>query len=162
MAAGRAVSQWTVYDGRPRQGPRAAALRGVCSCGWNGPEQRLDWEQIDGQDLQTTGASAADTCMRDWDGHTHEVERSAVPLPEAVTALLAQLEVEVEKLAKSSPLAAIRAARRMEVLAVQTAYWPAHDARRDADLGQAAAALGLGESGARALLARFGRWSPYS
>ncbi|MET7826818.1 hypothetical protein ABZT23_19270 [Streptomyces sp. NPDC005386] len=98
--------------------------------------------------------------MRDWDKHTVEVERSAVPLPEAVTTLLAQLETEVEKRAKSSPLAAIRAARRLEVLAAQTAYWPACDARRDAEPGQAAAALGLDESGARALLARFGRWSP--
>ncbi|MFJ4894965.1 hypothetical protein ACIP5U_33975 [Streptomyces sp. NPDC088788] len=159
---GQAVSQWSVYDGRSRQGARAAALRAVCSCGWNGPEQRLDWEEIGDQDLQTAGAGAADTCMRDWDAHTVEVERSAVPLPEAVTVLLEQLEVEVEKLAKSSPLAAIRAARRLEVLAAQTAYWPARDARRDADAGQAAAALGLDESGARALLARFGRWSPYS
>ncbi|MFE9812603.1 hypothetical protein ACFYRN_41250 [Streptomyces sp. NPDC005227] len=97
----------------------------------------------------------------DWDEHTVEVERSAVPLPDTVTTLLAQVEVEAEKLAKSSPLAAIRAARRLEVHAAQTAYWPARDARRDADLGQAAAALGLDECGARALLARLGRWSPY-
>ncbi|MFJ7300256.1 hypothetical protein [Streptomyces sp. NPDC099088] len=60
-------------------------------------------------------------------------------------------------MAKSSPLAAIRAARRLEVLAAQTAYWPARDACRDADAGQVAAALGLDESGARAVLARFGR-----
>ncbi|MET7390842.1 hypothetical protein ACFYPT_35555 [Streptomyces sp. NPDC005529] len=158
---GQSLSQWTVFDGHPRQGPRAAALRAVCSCGWNGPAQRLDWEEIGDQDLQTAGAAAADTCMRDWDEHTLEVERSAVPLPEAVTGLLAQLEVEVEKLAKSSPLAAIRAARRLEVLAAQTAYWPARGVRTDADLAQAAAALGLEESGARALLARFGRRSPY-
>ncbi|MER5876129.1 hypothetical protein ABT119_09395 [Streptomyces sp. NPDC001910] len=158
---GQAVSQWTVYDGRPRQGRRAAALRAVCSCGWSGPEQRLDWDEIGDQDLQTAGAAAADICMRDWDEHTVEVERSAVPLPEAVTGLLAQLEVEVEKLAKSSPLAAIRAARRLEVLAAQTAYWPARDTLGDADLGQPAAALGLDESGARALLARFGRRGPY-
>lgn len=60
--------------------------------------------------------------MRDWDEHSVEVERSAVPLPEAVTGLLAQLEVEVEKLAKSSPLAAIPAARRLGLLATQSAY----------------------------------------
>ncbi|MFJ7300287.1 hypothetical protein [Streptomyces sp. NPDC099088] len=90
------------------------------------------------------------------------MERSAVPLSEAVTILLRQLEMEIEKPVKSSPLAAIRAARRLEVLSAQTAYWPARDARRDADLRQVAAALGLDESGARAVLARFGRWSPYS
>ncbi|MFG2440542.1 hypothetical protein [Streptomyces sp. NPDC048508] len=140
---------------------RAAALRAVCSYGWNGLEQRLDWEEIGDQDLQAAGVGAADMCMRDWDEHTVELERSAVPLPEAVTVLLAQLEVEVEKVAKSSPPAAIRAARRLEVLAAQTAYWPARDARRDAGLVQAAAVLGLDEAGARAVLARFGRWSPY-
>lgn len=41
---------------------RAAALPAVCSCGWNGPEQRLDREQFGEQDLQTTGAGVADTC----------------------------------------------------------------------------------------------------
>ncbi|MEV5785021.1 hypothetical protein AB0L42_29010 [Streptomyces sp. NPDC052287] len=159
---GRSVSQWEVYDGRTGQAPRAAALRAVCSCGWMGPDQRLDWEQIGDQDLQDGGAGVADACMRDWDEHTAEVDRSAVPLPESFSALLAQMEVEIAMLAKSSPLAAVRAARRLEVLAMQTAYWPAREARKDADPEQAAAALGLNERGARALLARFGRWSPYS
>ncbi|MEU0039811.1 hypothetical protein [Streptomyces sp. NPDC006333] len=86
----------------------------------------------------------------------------AVPLPESCTALLPQLEVEIETLAKAAPLAAVRAARRLEVLATQTAYWPARDAGKDTDPGQAAAALGLDVSGARQLLARFGRSSPYS
>lgn len=96
-------SAWSCTTARSR----AAPLRAVCSCGWNGPEQCLHWEEIGDQHLQTAGSGAADTCMRDWDEHTIEVERSAVLLPEAVTALLAQLEVEVEKPAKSSPLAAI-------------------------------------------------------
>nr|QIY92885.1 hypothetical protein HEP87_00915 [Streptomyces sp. S1D4-11] len=64
--------------------------------------------------------------------YTAEVERSAVPLPESLTALVAQLESEIETLAKSSPLAAVRAARRLEVIATQTAYWPAREARQDA------------------------------
>ncbi len=58
--------------------------------------------------------------MRDWDTHTVEVEKSAVVLPDTVTALLSRLE-------KTSPLAALRAARRLEVTAVQVGYWPAHD-----------------------------------
>lgn len=62
---GQSVSQWTVYDGRNGQGPRVAALRAVCSCGSNGPGQRLDWEQFGDQDLQAAGACAADTCLRD-------------------------------------------------------------------------------------------------
>ncbi|MET7608256.1 hypothetical protein ABZS96_38765 [Streptomyces avermitilis] len=158
---GRSVSQWNVYDGRVGQAPRAAALRAVCSCGWTGPEQRLDWAQIGDQELQDAGARAADICMQDWDVHTAEVERSAAALPESFTALVSQLESEIETLAKSSPLAAVRAARRLEVIAMQAAYWPAREARKDAHLEQAAAALGLDERAARHLLARFGRSNPY-
>ncbi|MFI5690065.1 hypothetical protein [Streptomyces sp. NPDC051636] len=99
--------------------------------------------------------------MRDWDAHTVKVEKSAVALPETVTALLAQLEEEIEKLAKTSPLAALRAARRLEVTASQAGYWPAQDARRDTTAGQAAAALGVNDDVVWKLLARLGRWSPY-
>ncbi|MFH8558891.1 hypothetical protein ACH4FE_35615 [Streptomyces celluloflavus] len=155
------VSQWSVYDGHAAYVPRAAALRAVCSCGWAGPEHTLDWEAIGDQELVEAGAHAADACMEKWDEHTAEVEQSTVPLPEAVTALLRQLEEQIEKLAKDSPLAAVRAARRLEVTAVQVAYWPAHDARRDASIEQVAAALGLNEGATRGLMARFGRWSPY-
>ncbi|MFF0383026.1 hypothetical protein [Streptomyces sp. NPDC004286] len=45
--------------------------------------------------------------------------------------------------------------------AEQLGYWAAQDADRDAAPGEAAAALGLSESAARNLLARFGRWSPF-
>ncbi|MBM4795954.1 hypothetical protein HXP44_28845 [Streptomyces sioyaensis] len=158
---GESVSQWSVYDGASAHGPRAAALRAVCSCGWNGPERRLDWGVIGERKLVEAAGGTADTCMEDWDAHTAEVEDSAIPLPEAVTALLAQLQEEVEKLAKTSPLAAVRAARRLEVTAGQVGYWPAHHARRDTTVEQAAAALGLNEDAARKLMARFGGWSPY-
>ncbi|REK84462.1 hypothetical protein DY245_43195 [Streptomyces inhibens] len=158
---GRSVSEWSVYDGGLAHGPRAAALRAVCSCGWSGPEHRLDWDVIGEQKLIEAAHGTADTCMEDWDTHTAEVDRSAIPLPETVTSLLTQLHEEIEKLAKISPLAAVRAARRMEVTAAQVGYWPAHDARRDATAEQAAAALGLNEDAARKLMARFGGWSPY-
>ncbi|WP_434597933.1 hypothetical protein [Streptomyces sp. A5-4] len=158
---GQSVSEWSVYDGRDFHGPRAAALRAVCSCGWTGPERTLDWEAIGDRDLADAGGGAASTCTLDWDAHTVEVGRLAIPLPETVTSLLTQLQEEIEKLAKTSPLAALRAARRLEVTAVEVAYWPAHDARQDATPGQAATALGLNEDAARKLMARFGRWSPY-
>ncbi|WP_032918590.1 hypothetical protein [Streptomyces rimosus] len=158
---GPSVSQWSVYDGCFAHVPRAAALRAVCSCGWTGTEHGLDWDAIGDQKLSEAGAGAADACMEDWDVHTEEVERSAIPLPEAFTTALTQLGEEVEKLAKTSPLAALRAARLLEVTAVQAGYWPAHDARQDTSPEQAAAALGLNEDEARKLMARFGRWSPY-
>ncbi|KAA6223997.1 hypothetical protein CP973_20600 [Streptomyces albofaciens JCM 4342] len=160
-AGGPSVSQWSVYDGCFAYVPRAAALRAVCSCGWTGEKHELDWGDIGEQKLAEAGAGAANTCMQDWDEHTEEVERSAVPLPEPFTALLSQLGEEVEKLGKTSPLAALRAARLLEVTAVQAGYWPAHDARRDTSPEKAAAALGLNEDAARKLMARFGRWNPY-
>ncbi|MGX1855195.1 hypothetical protein OIU91_40240 [Streptomyces sp. NBC_01456] len=158
---GRSVSEWSVYDGRFAYGPRAAALRAVCSCGWNGPEHELDWDMIGERKLIEAAGGTADTCAQDWDAHTVEVEQSAIPLPETVTALLAQLQEEIEKLAKTSPLAAVRAARRLEVAAGQVGYGPAHEARQDTTAEQAAAALGLTEEAARKLMARFGGWSPY-
>ncbi|MCT9010540.1 hypothetical protein [Streptomyces rhizosphaerihabitans] len=82
-------------------------MRAVCSCGWNGPEQRLDWEVIGKQELQDRELlrrmPACRTGMRTpprWSGRLF-------------TALVAQLEAEIETLAKSSPLAAVRAARRL-------------------------------------------------
>ncbi|MEU5208750.1 hypothetical protein [Streptomyces sp. NPDC020742] len=160
-AGGESVSQWNVYDGSFARGPRAAALRAVCSCGWHGPKHELDWDAIGDQELIEAAGGTADTCLEDWDEHTAEVERSTLPLPETVIALLAQLQAEIEKLAKTSPLAAVRAARRLEVAAAQVGYWPAHDARQGTTPEQAAAALGLDEDAARKLLAHFGRWSPY-
>lgn len=159
--SGRSVSQWSVYDGRRFHGPRAASLRAVCACGWSGSERRLDWEQIGEQDLSEAAGGTADDCAQDWDAHIVEVEQAAIPLPETVTSLLTQLQEEIEKLAKTSPLAAVRAARRLEVTAVEVAYWPAYDSRGDTSPEQVAAALGLNEAAAIELMARFGRWSQY-
>ncbi|MCX5129476.1 hypothetical protein [Streptomyces sp. NBC_00347] len=89
---GESVSQWHPYDGRRPRVPRAAALRAVCSCGWAGPDRRLDWEAISDQDLEDGGDGEADACERDGDGHTANVEALTVPLPEAVTILLERLE----------------------------------------------------------------------
>ncbi|MFF7234554.1 hypothetical protein [Streptomyces sioyaensis] len=77
--------------------------------------------------------------MRDWDAHTAEVEGPDIALLETVPALLIPMEEGIEKLAKASPLAALRAARRLEVTAMQVGYWSARAARQDATTGQAAA-----------------------
>lgn len=119
---GHAVSQWSAYDGRYPRVPRAAALRGVCSCGWTGPAHDLDWDQIGDQALAEAAGGTADTCTQDWDTHTAEVDQVAIPLPETFTKLLSQLVTEIETLAKTSPLAALRAARQLEVTAARTAY----------------------------------------
>ncbi|MFI6002134.1 hypothetical protein ACIA98_17280 [Streptomyces sp. NPDC051366] len=156
------TSEWSVYDGRFPRVPRAAALRAVCSCGWAGPEHRLDWEAIGEQELAEAADDEADACVRDWDGHTVAVEATTVPLPDSLTVLLERLEEEIDKLAKTSPIAAVRAARRTQITAERSGYWAARATRQDLNAAQAAAALGLGEDAARKELARFGRWSPYS
>lgn len=68
-AGGAPVSQWSVYDGHFAHVPRAAALRAVCSCGWSGTRQQLDWGEIGDRELPEAGAGAADACFRDWDTH---------------------------------------------------------------------------------------------
>ncbi|WP_327302171.1 hypothetical protein OG730_00370 [Streptomyces sp. NBC_01298] len=158
---GDPVSQWSVYDGHWPHTPKAAALRAVCSCGWTGPEHRLDWEAIGDQDLEDGGSEQADAGERDWDGHTTEVETTTVPLPETVTTLLERLEAEIARLTKTSPVAGVRAARHLEIVAERVGYWAARDTAADLDTAQAAAHLGLNEDAARKLMARFGRWSPY-
>ncbi|MGW7059520.1 hypothetical protein ACWGHM_13355 [Streptomyces sp. NPDC054904] len=161
-SSGRSVSQWSVYDGRRFRGPRAAAVRAVCCCGWTGPDHRLDWALIGDRELVEAGDGQADACVRDWDGHIVQVEATTTPLPEAITVLLERLEEEIEKLTKTAPVAAVRAARRMEVTAGRVGYWAANGARADLSTEQAAAALGLNEDATRSLLARFGGWSRYA
>ncbi|MFJ3842261.1 hypothetical protein ACIPY6_43215 [Streptomyces sp. NPDC090054] len=161
-SAGRSVTRWSVYDGRSPRIPRAAVLRAVCSCGWTGPEHRLDRASIAGEILEESGDEQADACERDWDGHTARVEASAIPLPDSVTVLLERLEEEIEKLTRTSPVAAVRAARRLEVMAERVGYWAARGTRADLTTAQAAAALGVDERAAMRLMSRLGRWSPYS
>ncbi|MFD7450460.1 hypothetical protein [Kitasatospora sp. NPDC059827] len=156
------VSQWSVYDGTLRA-PRAHALRGVCSCGWTGPEHLLDWDDTDDPKLDRARVGVAIQCESDWwDTHLVEVEASAVPLPETITDLLSQLGEEIEKLGNTQPLAAVRAARKLEITAGDVAFWPARNAWNDNSTEQIAAALGLNEADARRLLHRFGRWNPYA
>ncbi|MYR84411.1 hypothetical protein GTY41_05465, partial [Streptomyces sp. SID685] len=97
----------------------------------------------------------------DWDTHIGEVARSAVPVPETINGLLDQLDQEIEKVGKDAPLAAVRAVRRLEVLAAQCAYGPAREVAQDLTPEQAAAAIGLNEEEARRHLARLGCFSLY-
>ncbi|MEU2395013.1 hypothetical protein [Streptomyces sp. NPDC007369] len=75
--------------------------------------------------------------------------------------LLDDVQLAIEQLAKDAPVAAVRAARRLEVIASRVGYTAAHESL-DQDPEQVAVALGLNVDKSRTLLARFGRWSPYS
>ncbi|KJS56101.1 hypothetical protein VM98_09160 [Streptomyces rubellomurinus subsp. indigoferus] len=153
---GHSVSQWSVYDGRHGR-PRAAALRAVCACGWSGPERRLDWEEFGEEELDVAGYPVAELCEQDWDDHLEDVDRSTLPLPETVACLLRQLEEEIDTLRASSPLAAVRAARKAEVVVQRAVERAARDVGYDMDLDDVAAALGLDDAEAKQLLIRLGR-----
>ncbi|MEV7730346.1 hypothetical protein AB0P15_37400 [Streptomyces sp. NPDC087917] len=156
------MSHWSVYDGgRPPAHP-AAALHAACSCGWKSPERQLDGEVIGDQDFAEVGDGQADACERAWDARTATVEASSLPLPDTVTDLLERLEEEIDKLAKTSPNAAVRAARRTQITAERVGYWAARATLHDRTPDQAAAALGLTERAPRGELARLGRYKPYT
>ncbi|CAM5295645.1 hypothetical protein GCM10010329_80350 [Streptomyces spiroverticillatus] len=159
-AYGTTSNLWVYYDGRRFHGPRADALRAVCSCGWVGEGRTLDWEQIGETPLREGGEDAADACFEDWDQHLQAVERAAVPLPQDLIALLEEVVSRIDALTADHPVAGVRAARRLEVLAAQVGV-AAHGAAH-ASPDEVAPALGISVDAARSLLARLGGWSVYS
>ncbi|MFI5764017.1 hypothetical protein ACIA8F_24145 [Streptomyces sp. NPDC051563] len=60
----------------------------------------------------------------------------------------------IDQLTKTAMVAAVRAARRLEVTAERIGYWAARGAANDPDTKRAAAQLGLNEDATRKLLAR--------
>ncbi|GAA1592889.1 hypothetical protein [Streptomyces globosus] len=159
--SGSTVRHWSVYDGsdHPRR-PQAHALRAECACGWKGRPRTVDWEAAGDLPFREHGSRTAEWCLEDWDQHTTAVHQTTIPLPAELRALLEDVAAAIEKLAEDAPVAAVKAARELEVIAARTAHWPAHQARAE-DPETVAAALGLNAGETRALLARFGGWSPY-
>ncbi|MFD4135291.1 hypothetical protein [Streptomyces goshikiensis] len=160
---GRDVRHWSVYDGGTplSQRPRAAVLHAECACGWTGPHRTIDETVASDRPFLEAGADAADRCVDDWDRHIAHVGDTTVPLPTELEILLENVTAAIEALTQESPIAAIKAARRLEVIAQRTAHWPSHKAREH-EPETVAAALGLNIKQTRTLLARFGGWSPYS
>ncbi|MEV5595292.1 hypothetical protein [Streptomyces sp. NPDC052496] len=155
-------SHWSIYDGRSPNTPRASAFRATCACGWVGARHALDWGKVGDQPLHTAAAADADRCLTDWDRHIVEVGETTVPVPEGIAGLLDKLEAEIERYAEESPVGAVKLARRMEISAANVGYWAARKARGALSTEDVAAGLGLSAGQAASLLARFGRWSPYS
>ncbi|WP_223241693.1 hypothetical protein [Streptomyces sp. CBMA123] len=162
---GPTTSFWTAYTGGHfGLAPKAHALRAVCSCGWSGPAQPADVDEPEGEEPEfgNQAYDVADTCQEQWDEHITEVERATVPLPEGVTDLLRRLGEEIEKLGSTSPVAALRAARKLELVAGQVGHWPARAVRNEMTPQAAGAALGLDDDGVRRLLTRFGSTATYA
>ncbi|MEU3774321.1 hypothetical protein AB0F11_14170 [Streptomyces sp. NPDC032472] len=153
------VRHWSVYDGDgpyvPR--PKAEVLRAECSCGWTGPQHTIDWTAPGDLPFRKSGLAMAAQCEQEWDSHITAVSATTIALPAELEALLDTIADAIENLAQDSPVAALKAARSLELIAQRTAHWPAHDARGQ-DPQEVAAALGLNVDDTQALLARFGGW----
>jgi hypothetical protein len=97
---------WWFYNGA--DGPRAAAVRGACECGWRGtqthPITRGDDEATEGTD-RPVGPAA------DWDAHVIAAE-GAVPYD--VEQMLTALQRRITELSATQPVTALRVAARVE------------------------------------------------
>ncbi|TDC18176.1 hypothetical protein E1265_25520 [Streptomyces sp. 8K308] len=146
-----AVSDWWIYDGTCGA-PRAAALRGSCSCGWRGTQHHpVDWAATtDLRDVDT------DPVYNDWARHIAEVDARSVPLPLGLEGLLGQLDEQLDALTTEAPLAALRAVAILERLARRVGRDAAEATLTDQvsceTVGQA---LGMAAGEARAHLRRY-------
>lgn len=107
----------------------------------------------DGRAFREAGMQQAEDCREDWDAHIVTVTESTIPLPAELATLLQTLNSRLEDLADASPVAALKAAHALEVIARRRAYWPARDVQR-LELAEVAAGLGLSEEAADELLER--------
>lgn len=103
-------TEWHAYDGRFGR-PRAALLRGTCSCGWRAmAEYPLDWttEPLYEADVDLSGPVA------DYDAHLSAIRDAAVQLPPDLTGLLTELVRQLDGLATEKPQGPRRAAAPAE------------------------------------------------
>ncbi|MFI5808923.1 hypothetical protein [Streptomyces sp. NPDC051561] len=157
---GTTSTWWGFYDGGEFHGPRAASLRAVCTCGWEGETHLLDWEAFGQEPLREAGYAVAGQCSDDWEEHVEQVEKATVGVPKELTGLLEQVRRRCADPAAESPVAVLKVARQLEVLAGDIGYEAAHEAQVR-PLEEVAAGLGIDPEAARRLLARFGRWNLY-
>lgn len=152
-ASSHRSSDWWIYTGE-LGAPVAAELRGACSCGWRGEARYpLDWESVDRQAPYLYDTSGPEG---DWGRHMAEVEAGAVPVPEELSALLDEVERQLDKLSFGAPLAALRAVSRLERIVTETGRRAAYGAEADAESGaQIGPGLGLPEGEARRRLLRY-------
>jgi hypothetical protein len=118
------TSELWAYNGKEGN-PRAAYVRGSCSCGWRGTNRYpVQWD-IDAvypePYVEESGA------REDWDRHIEEVESKTVPLPADVEDLLERLEERLSALGADSPLAALRAVGAVERIAKRIGWRVACD-----------------------------------
>ncbi|MGW7435343.1 hypothetical protein [Streptomyces sp. NPDC054849] len=146
-------TDWHAYDGRYGR-PRAAILRGSCSCGWRGmAEYPLDWATLTkGKPLCEAGVDLSGP-VADIDAHLSVVRDMAVPLPAGLSLLLTELACRLDGLAAVEPLVALKALADLRYVLAQVE----RDAVGEVVAGevaieQVATALGTSEAAARSHL----------
>ncbi|MFE7315914.1 hypothetical protein ACFU7T_22950 [Streptomyces sp. NPDC057555] len=156
---GHTSTYWAVYNGHRFSGPRAHVLRGVCACGWTGMQYPIDWERIGEAALyeDETACTDADQCLDDWYKHLDDVEASTIPYPADLNELLHKTDEALDAITSSAPAVALKAARRLEILAKTIGYHAANSAYRTLEFEELGTALGITAGEAENLLRRYRR-----
>lgn len=148
--------EWHIYDGRFGR-PRAAVLRGSCSCGWRGmAEYPLDWTELrkdkplDEADVDLSGPIA------DYDAHLSVIRDAAVQLPAELAELLTELVRRLDGLAVDEPLVALKALADLRYVIARSGQDAVHElAAGDVPIEEVAVALGTSETAARIYLGSY-------
>ncbi|MGW6940298.1 hypothetical protein ACWGF3_15075 [Streptomyces xanthophaeus] len=147
---------WHAYDGRFRR-PRAAALRGACSCGWRGAaEYPLDWALLgDDRPLYEADVDLSGP-VADYGAHLSIVRDAAVPLPSDLSVLLTEVAGRLAGLAVREPLVALKALADLQYVIARAGA----DAARGVlggrvPFAEVAVALGTSEQAARRYVTEF-------
>ncbi|MET9800138.1 hypothetical protein [Streptomyces sp. NPDC006368] len=132
--------EWWIYDGT-LGAPRADTLCAACACGWRGTGRlALDWDRTENlrDDVDVHAL------REEWTSHLARVEARTVPLPEGLDDQLALLTDTLGRLADDAPLAAMKAAARLERLAHGVGHRAAYGLDVDDETSWETMATGLG------------------
>ncbi|MET9568556.1 hypothetical protein ABZY34_05330 [Streptomyces virginiae] len=147
------TKEWHAYDGRFSR-PRAAALRGSCTCGWRGmAEYPLDWTVLPADrplyeaDVDLSGPIA------DYGAHLSVIRDAAVQLPAELTGILTELVGRLGGLAAEEPLVALKALADLRHVIAEVGQDAAYElAAQQVPIEEIATGLGTSETAARTYL----------
>ncbi|WP_063781730.1 hypothetical protein [Streptomyces sp. XY413] len=147
------TKEWHAYDGRFSR-PRAATLRGSCTCGWRGmAEYPLDWTALPADkplyevDIDLSGPIA------DYEAHLSVIRDAAVQLPAELTGILTELVGRLGGLAAEEPLVALKALADLRHVIAEVGQDAAYElAAQQVPLEEIATGLGTSETAARTYL----------
>ncbi|MER7309573.1 hypothetical protein E5082_30450 [Streptomyces griseoluteus] len=142
------------YTGRKSR-PVAAGARACCACGWRG--RTLQWDQDELGDIGTEADTDTEPFYEDWLAHTETVEHQTVALPQALDALLEQLDTRLTTLALDAPAAALKAVDAVDRLAKDVGRLAARTVEADTpeQLEALGTALGIAPTEAGSRVTRF-------